>query len=82
MVYAYAKNFGVETEQDYPYEADFKTCRFNSSKSVMNDKGGVFLPSGDEERLKEVVAKFGPVAVLISADMSFAWYKGGVFYDD
>jgi len=79
--YDYVKRFGLETEQDYPYEGVFKDCRFKKSKSFLQDDGGVYLPSGDEEKLKEAVAKYGPISVGIQADIFFAWYDGGVFYD-
>jgi len=82
VAFDYVKQFGLETEQDYPYEDDFKSCRFNSSKSFMNDKGGAYLPTGDEENLKAVVAKYGPVSVGIYADPLFHMYEGGVHYSN
>jgi len=78
--YNYAKRFGLETEQDYPYEGVFKDCRFKKAKSFIRDNGGVNLPSGDEEKLKEAVAKYGPISVGIHADLAFEWYENGVFY--
>lgn len=71
---------GLEDEQSYPYEAKFNKCRFNKSNVVFNDTGAAVLPSGDEQKLKQVVAKFGPVAVAIDASSTlFRFYKTGVY---
>jgi len=78
----YARN-GVQTDKDYPYVGYVTTkCRFDKSKSFMNDSGLVSLPEGDEETLKQVVAKFGPVSVGITASLdSFYLYRKGVYID-
>jgi len=78
----YVKTHGIETDDDYLYEGSFKKCRFNSSKSFMRDNGGVYLPTGDEETLKQVVAKFGPVSVGIQATDLFMYHGDGVLLDE
>lgn len=45
----------------------------------MTESGFAILPEGDEQKLKEVVAKFVPVAVCIDANEYFDNYKHGVF---
>lgn len=74
------KEDGIDSEESYPYEAKTKKCRFQKDKVAFKDAGGAILPEGDEEKLKEVVAKFGPVAVAIDASsIWFQFYKKGVY---
>lgn len=71
---------GIDDEQSYPYEARTRKCRFRKDKVAFTDTGATMLPSGDEQQLKEVVAKFGPVSVGIDASsMWFQFYKKGVY---
>lgn len=73
---------GIDDEESYPYEARTRKCRFQKNKVTMSDAGSVVLPEGDEEKLKEVVAKFGPVAVAIDASsLWFQFYRHGVYYN-
>jgi len=77
----FARN-GLETAKDYPYEAKYGPCRFLKSKAVIEDSGYVFLPEGDEEMMKQVVAKFGPIPVGIDASLeTFQTYEFGVYLD-
>lgn len=76
------RNNGIDSEMSYPYEAQVGECRFQEDEVVFNDVGGAVLPKGDEEKLKEMVAKFGPVAVGIDASSyTFQSYKKGIYYD-
>lgn len=73
---------GIDDEKSYPYEAREKKCRFRKDKVAFSDSGAAILPTGDEQKLKEVVAKFGPVAVAIDASsIWFQLYKKGVYYN-
>ena len=72
---------GIEDELHYPYEGIDGGCRFNRTKVVFSDNGAALLQGGDEQKLKEVVAKFGPVAVSVFATDLFLDYKGGVLID-
>lgn len=73
---------GIDDENSYPYEAKTKKCRFKKDKVAFADAGGAILPEGDEEKLKQVVAKFGPVAVAIDASsVWFQLYRKGVYYN-
>lgn len=73
---------GIDDELSYPYEGRTRKCRFKANKVAMSDSGFVILPQGDEQKLKEVVAKFGPVAVAIDASsIWFQFYRHGVYYD-
>lgn len=72
---------GIDDERSYPYEAKTKKCRYQKNKSVMSDAGAAILPEGDEQKLKQMVAKFGPVSVAIDASSFwFMFYRKGVFH--
>lgn len=73
---------GIDDETSYPYEARTSKCRFRKEKVAFSDSGSAILPSGDEQKLKEAVAKFGPVAVAIDASsIFFQFYRKGVYYN-
>jgi len=77
-----SKEGGIDDERSYPYEAKTKSCRFRKDKVAFSDKGYAILPEGDEQKLKEVVSKFGPVAVAIDASsIWFQLYHKGVYYN-
>lgn len=74
---------GVALASKYPYKAsDTYSCDYHESQS----KGRVIsyetIDSGDEDLLKAMVAKHGPVSIAVDASLSsFHSYKSGVFYD-
>lgn len=71
---------GIDDELSYPYEGRTRKCRFQKSKVAFKDTGAAVLPIGDEEKLKAVVAKFGPVSVAIDASSFwFQLYRKGVY---
>ena len=72
---------GIEDEAHYPYWGATGECLFEKAKVAFSDNGAAILPSGDEQKLKEVVAKFGPVAVAIDASGYFVDYNRGVLVD-
>ena len=45
-------------------------CHYDSSLAVVNDKGYVDIPQGDEDSLKDAVATVGPISVAIDASHS------------
>jgi cathepsin L len=69
-------------EEDYSYLAtDALPCHFNPANglSKIADFAQVI---GNEENLKQVVARYGPVAIAIDASKkSFNLYKGGIYND-
>ncbi|KAL3315274.1 hypothetical protein Ciccas_006092 [Cichlidogyrus casuarinus] len=74
---------GADSEDSYPYiGTDKRSCQFNPKAVAATVTGSKWLPEGDENTLKEVVASVGPVSVSIDAsNPSFQAYHGGV-YDD
>lgn len=74
---------GIDDERSYPYKGHQGVCRFKKSNVVLTDRGAAVLPEGDEETLKQVVAKYGPVAVGIDADSElFMSYQQGVYKNE
>lgn len=81
---------GLDTEAKYPYQSgdgslDTFDCRYDDQEAFVTTKhitGAMVVKEGDEEDLKKVVAKYGPVAAGIDAShKSFQHYKTGVYYE-
>jgi len=72
---------GIETEADYPYVHEERTCQFNISKVAATLTGHVTLqPQEDEDVLQQAVATIGPISVGIDALPNFWSYGSGVYY--
>lgn len=71
---------GISKEDDYPYVGSQSKCQSSWRDSHLTDEGPAILPEANEEKLKVILAKYGPVAVAIDAnDSAFQLYTGGVF---
>ncbi|XP_067675228.1 procathepsin L-like isoform X2 [Haliotis asinina] len=71
---------GIETEEEYPYDAKQERCHFVKSEVAASASGCVDVKSGDETDLKNSVAEVGPVSIAIDAShRSFQLYSGGVY---
>ena len=82
--YAYelAKEQGVNTENDYPYEVKQTSCRFNASKKVFSLSDYREIATGDEMELTNYIATNGPVSAGIDAGQrTFQHYGSGIYYD-
>ncbi|XP_041675675.1 cathepsin L-like [Drosophila eugracilis] len=79
--FAYIKdNGGIATEQSYPYTGVQGTCNMSDTTIGATSSGFVELPYGDEKKLAEAVAFFGPVAVSFdSTETSFYSYISGIY---
>ena len=76
--FQYTMNYGLCTEEDYPYHAKDEECKEDKCKSAIKVKGYEEVPSMDGEALKAAVAK-APVSVAVEADSAvFQMYKSGV----
>ncbi|XP_065576417.1 procathepsin L-like [Artemia franciscana] len=75
-------NKGIDTENEYHYEAKENLCRDNQRKRSVVALGFVDIPSGEEDKLKAAVATVGPVSVAIDAShKNFQFYSKGVYYE-
>ena len=81
--FSYAMSNGINTEEDYPYEGQKNTCRFNNLTRVhfpITDY--IEITPGDEEALTNYLATKGPIPVGINAGQrSFQHYDSGTYYD-
>lgn len=79
--FRYAKANNIASVEQYPY-----TAREGKCKQPTGDGGGSILSSavrerlnGNENRLKDILASYGPVAVAINAANSLTNYRSGVY---
>ncbi|KAJ9595094.1 hypothetical protein L9F63_013620, partial [Diploptera punctata] len=67
---------GLETESDYPYEAEDDKCHFNKSEVKVSIQGSVNITT-NETKIAQWLYKFGPVSIGINA-YAMQFYTGGV----
>ena len=80
--YQYARDNGINTEEDYPYHPRNGRCKFDDSNTVFKISTYIELPAKDEEGLTNKVATEGPISVGIDAGQtSFQLYHSGVYYE-
>ncbi|KAG9459259.1 hypothetical protein H6P81_003767 [Aristolochia fimbriata] len=74
------KNGGIDTEEDYPYQAADQTCKWDKvSRRVVSIDGYVDVPANNENQLLQAVAK-QPVSVgLCGSERAFQLYSKGIF---
>ncbi|KAF9602235.1 hypothetical protein IFM89_025945 [Coptis chinensis] len=74
------KNRGIDTENDYPYQAGDSACNKNKmTRRVVTIDSYTDVPESDEEKLRQAVA-IQPVSVgLCGSERSFQLYSKGIF---
>lgn len=77
-----AKLGGIVSNQNYPYVDANRKCQLDRSKVVMKTKGYMLLPKNDEDALKKVVYRYGPVSTGIYATKNLLSYHSGILNDD
>lgn len=76
------QNGGINTEDDYPYQARDMSCRFDANKATYTISGFHEIKEQDEADLTEKLATEGPISVAIDAGrFSFQLYHSGVYYE-
>jgi len=69
---------GMETDQDYPYQAADDTCQFQSSKVVAKISSWAYVTTTkNETQMMATVAAKAPLSVCVEADV-WQFYIGGV----
>ncbi|KAA0200003.1 Secreted cathepsin L 1 [Fasciolopsis buskii] len=77
--YIYLKQFGLETESEYPYTAQEGQCKYNKSLGKVEVTGFYTVHTGKEDTLKRMIAEQGPAAVALDVERDFMMYKKGVY---
>ncbi|KAK9885468.1 hypothetical protein WA026_010962 [Henosepilachna vigintioctopunctata] len=80
QAFEYVQKNGIESEADYPYLAKDEKCKADSSKVVTKVSDYVQIESGNEEQLKNAIAR-QPVSIAIVANNNLRAYHSGVFSD-
>ncbi|KAL3882298.1 hypothetical protein ACJMK2_028659 [Sinanodonta woodiana] len=81
--FEYIKEYGIETDDEYPYKAKDQQCKYNCAKVAAKNTGCVKIMSGNESALQEAVATVGPISVAIDSNHdSFTYYSGGVYEEE
>jgi len=74
----YAAKYGLETEEDYPYNAKDGTCKYEASKAHKICSGHKMVTPKSSDQLKAALVN-NPVSVVIEADQdTFQFYSSGV----
>lgn len=71
------ENGGLQSDEDYPYEAKDQTCQQDSSKNIIKVSQYQLLDTTDEEEIKNYLYEIGPLAVGINA-YPLNWYARGL----
>ena len=75
--YQYIRDYGVEEALTYPYEYGQNYCRYNVRRSKFSLANFVYLGDDDEEKMKTMLIKYGPLAITINANL-LQYYTDGV----
>lgn len=67
---------GLETERDYPYDAEDEVCHFNTSLTRVQIASAVNISHNETDMAKWLV-KNGPISIAINAN-AMQFYMGGV----
>jgi cathepsin F len=75
--YQYIQEFGLMTAKDYLFQEFQGVCRYNYNQANYKISGWVYAGTQDEEQIKEMLYKYGPLAITINARI-LQFYYGGV----
>lgn len=79
LAFRFIKTNGITTANEYPYAGRQGRCKKASDSSVGILSAVRENLNGNENRLKDIVATHGPVAVSINAAKTLTNYKSGVY---
>ncbi|KAJ9600389.1 hypothetical protein L9F63_009317 [Diploptera punctata] len=77
------ENGGINSAKSYPFEGKDGQCKYISKNKTAIVTGEIYIPAGNEKKLKDAVATIGPIAVAVDASSPlFQHYKTGIYYDE
>lgn len=79
LAFRYIKSNGLASADNYPYTAHQGRCKQQSDTKLAISSASREILNGNENRLKQFVANYGPVAVAINAAKSFSNYRSGIY---
>lgn len=79
LAFRFIKTEGVTTADKYPYTAKQGRCRTAADTTVSISSAARERLNGNENRLKDIVATYGPVAIAVNAAKTFTNYRSGVY---
>ncbi|XP_028392183.1 cathepsin L1-like [Dendronephthya gigantea] len=79
--FRYVKDYGIDTEESYPYKGvQSLFCFYNSADVGATCSGYVDIKNGSEKQLQSAVGTVGPISAAMDADhSSFQLYHSGVY---
>ncbi|THD18939.1 Secreted cathepsin L 1 [Fasciola hepatica] len=80
--YNYLRQFGLESESSYPYQAVEDSCQCDRQLGVAKVTGYYTVHSGNELELQSLVGAEGPAAVAVAVDSDFMMYRGGIYQSE
>ncbi|VDP69874.1 unnamed protein product [Echinostoma caproni] len=72
--YEYVLEYGLQTDEMYPYEEKKGHCRYNESASIIRVKAYYIVADDNETALQSLVASFGPTIVKVDGEYGFRDY--------
>lgn len=75
--FLYLQEHGLMLSEDYPFINGEGECKYDESKAYVKVKNFSFVPK-DEEEMKKVLYKYGPIAGAING-IIIAFYDNGIF---
>lgn len=81
LAFSYVRDYGIVSENDYPYTESQGICRQDPSRIVTRVSGSVSIPYSDELSLQNALSSIGPISVAIDATAELQGYSGGILRD-
>lgn len=79
QAFRYIKSNGLASSDNYQYSGRESQCRKKGSTTIPITSAVRERLNGNENRLKQILATYGPVTVAINAAKSLTNYRSGVY---
>lgn len=75
--FEYAIQYGMESEEDYPYVPETSECQYDASKAIYKFSNWSMIAS-DEKKMQQALYDMGPLSVAVDAE-NWSYYSGGIY---